>query len=693
MIRKFVAVVIFSFVLGLSAWAQNPPAQTPPAQTPPPGVLVQGGRPGGAGNLTVWAPHTVNAEPIDTDLIAKIKAEGMERSKIMWIEHYLTDVYGPRPIGSPNHKAAADWAVKTMTSWGMKNAHLEPFTWNGEGWLPGKASGYITTPVKANLKFEAIPWSPSTNGTVSGEVVHIIAPESPTEAEFSAWLTNLAPRVKGGIVMVGPPVPVAVNFNEPQKRIPDEQAKASYLPPDPNAPARGGRGGGPGGAPGGPGRGGNRGGAPAPAAEGRLTAQQVTQRINAMLADNPPALRLTEGSAGDARRVPGVIVAQNGAGQRYTQAQQLSPGVILRYDDYGRIARIIADGTPVSVEFNVQNQYYPEGSTSYVTVGEIPGTDKADEVVMLGGHLDSWTSATGATDNAIGCAIMLEAARILQTVGAKPRRTIRVALWSGEEEGLYGSLAYVKNHFGSAENPKPDFGKLDAYWNIDDGTGRVRGASIFGPPEAGIILAQLVKPFEEWGIYGASATTSRSQGGSDNGAFNEAGLPGIGARQDPIEYNSTTWHTNLDTYERIVPDDVMKNAVITASVVYHLANRDKMIPRFAADAMPALPGGRGGGGGGRGNAAPTAQPHLYAAAKNKPLAVKAPGLLPVVPADAPPQTAAVTSPPAHGKLELKADGSFVYTPSKDFTGTDTFTYTVTAGGATSATGTVTVTVK
>ena len=153
-----------------------------------------------------------------------------------------------------------------------------------------------------------------------------------------------------------------------------------------------------------------------------------------------------------------------------------------------------------------------------MTVGEIPGTDKADEVVMLGGHLDSWTSATGATDNAIGCAIMMEAARILETIEAKPRRTIRVALWSGEEEGLLGSFDYVKRHFGSAEAPLPDFAKLDAYWNIDDGTGRVRGASIFGPPEAAAVLGQFFKPFEEWGIYGASASTARVEGGSDNGA-------------------------------------------------------------------------------------------------------------------------------------------------------------------------------
>ena len=527
-------------------------------------------------------------ERIDNDLNAKIRAEGLDHSKIMWIEHELTDVYGPRPIGSPNHVAAANWAVKTMTSWGMKNAHLEPFTWRGVGWLPGKASGYITSPVKANLKFEAVPWSPSTKGTVSGEVVSIVPPNEPTDGELTAFLSSYASRVRGGIVMIGAAPIVPVNFNERPKRTPDEDARARYSN-DPNAAGRGGRGGGPGG-PGG-GRGGR--GAQAPLAEGHLSAQQVNQRITAFLRDNVPALRLVAQGGG---RIPGVIVAQNGAGQIYNDTTPQPPAVILRTDDYGRIFRIIADGTPVSVEFNVQNQYFPEGKTSYVTVAEIPGTDKSDEVVMMGGHLDSWTSATGATDNAIGCAIMMEAARILMATGARPRRTIRVALWSGEEEGLLGSFAYVKDHFGSAEEPGKDFNKLDAYWNIDDGTGRVRGASVFGPPAAAAIIAQYFKPFEEWGIYGANPTTARVEGGSDNGAFAVAGLPGIGTQQDQIEYNSTTWHTNLDTYERIVPDDVMRNAVITASLMIHLANRDQMLPRFTPVEMPAVPPARRPGG-------------------------------------------------------------------------------------------------
>jgi carboxypeptidase Q len=319
----------------------------------------------------------------------------------MWIEHMLTDVYGPRPIGSPNHVAAANWAVKTMTSWGMKNAHLEPFTWRGVGWLPGKASGYMTAPVKANLKFEAVPWSPSTKGTVRGDVVSLVPPTAPTEEELNGYLASMASKVKGGIVLVGTPPNTPVDFNERPKRTPDDQVRERYAPVDPNAPAGGGRGG----------RGGTRGGrGGAPVPEGHLSSQQVNQRVTAFFRENMPALRMQATGAG---RIPGVIVAQNGAGQIYNDTTPQPPAVILRNDDFGRMYRIIQDGTPVSVEFNVQNEYFPQGKTSYVTVAEIPGTDKADEVVMLGGHLDSWTSATGATDNAIGCAIMMEAARIL----------------------------------------------------------------------------------------------------------------------------------------------------------------------------------------------------------------------------------------------------------------------------------------
>jgi Zn-dependent M28 family amino/carboxypeptidase len=320
----------------------------------------------------------------------------------------------------------------------------------------------------------------------------------------------------------------------------------------------------------------------------RLNAGQVTSMINDFVLKSGAALRVN-----DAGREFGQIRAFNGA--NYDPARNL-PTVVLRNEDYGRITRILADGTPVTLEFNIQNQTYPAGKTSYNAVAEIPGSDKADEVVMLGGHLDSWHSATGATDNAIGCAVMMEAARILQAIGVKPRRTIRVALWGGEEEGLLGSKAYVAQHFGTAENPKPEFAKFNGYFNVDGGTGRIRGGSVFGPPEAAQVLGQFFRQFEDLGVYGATATISRASGGTDSTSFNEAGLPGIGLGQDPIEYNSHTWHTNLDTYERIVEPDVKKSAVAIASALYHIAMRDQMLPRFTKETMPAPAGGGRGGG-------------------------------------------------------------------------------------------------
>src|SRR6185295_2533648 len=338
-----------------------------------------------------------------------------------------------------------------------------------------------------------------------------------------------------------------------------DQVKASYDPNNPNA-GRGGRGGGGGG-------GGARGGNQDP---NRMSATQVGEALDAWLIANGALVRL-----GDSPMAHGIIrVAQH----RGYDPTKTIPEVVLRNDDYGRIERLIAGGEDVKLEFNIVNHDYPEGKTSYNVVGEIPGTDKADEIVMLGGHLDSWQSATGATDNAIGSAIMIESARIIQALGLKPRRTIRVALWSGEEEGLLGSLAYVKQHFGTAEDPKPEWSKLDCYFNVDTGTGRIRGAGVFGPPAAAAVLRPVLAQFAEWGVAGVSATDSTS--------FNNAGLPGIGMAQDPIEYNSLTHHTNLDTYERIIPDDVQKAAAIIAAAVWHVANRDEMIPRFRKEAMP-----------------------------------------------------------------------------------------------------------
>ena len=379
------------------------------------------------------------------------------------------------------------------------------------------------------------------------------------------WIAATKDKVRGKIVLVGKAAVIPVNFDPPAKRRSDDQVKAQYDPNNPNG-GRGGRGGG--------GRGGR-----GPADPNRVTAVQEAEQIDAMLLNNGALLRIN-----DAARGEGIIVAQ---AHRAYDITKTVPTVILRNDDYGRVERLLDDGDDVKLQFNVVNHIYPEGKTSYNTIAEIPGTDKADEVVMLGGHLDSWHGGTGATDNAIGCSIMMEAARLIEALHLQPRRTVRVALWSGEEEGLLGSLAYVKQHFGTAEDPKPEWFKLDAYFNIDSGTGRPRGAGVFGPPEAAVALRGVFGLFTDWGVGGVSNTNSRATGGTDSTSFNNAGLPGVGLSQDPIEYNTMTHHTNLDTYERIIPDDVEKAAAIVAAAVWNVANRDQMIPRFTKETMPA----------------------------------------------------------------------------------------------------------
>jgi len=507
----------------------------------------------------------VFAQNGNADLLARIRKEAMERSQIMKTMHMFTDVYGPRLTGSPNHKSAAEWAVSQMTSWGLENAHLEPWDFGHPGWLNERLTAHIVSPVKDPLVCEVLAWTPGTKGTVQAKALQLVLPERPTQDQLTLFFNNQKSRVRGRIVLVGKQTIVPVNLTPPAKRQTDEQALQRYGPnprpfnfptpsptptPDPNAPKP-------------------------------LTNLQVAEQLDAFLLSNGVAIRVN-----DAGREFRQIRAFN---NRTFDVSKTVPTVVMSNEDYGRITRILADGTEVQLEFNIVNRVYPEGKTSFNTVAEIVGSDKADEVIMLGGHLDSWHAATGATDNAIGCAIMMEAARILKTLGVKPRRTIRVALWSGEEQGLLGSQAYVKQHFGMFEDPKSGYEKFGGYFNIDSGTGRVRGASVFGPPAVAAIMREILAPFKDDGIVGASASRSRNLGGSDNTSFSQAGLPGIGMGQDPIEYNSNTWHTNLDSYERILEDDVKKNAMVVAWSVYQLAMRDDLLPRFARSEMPARP--------------------------------------------------------------------------------------------------------
>jgi len=497
----------------------------------------------------------------DPQIGAKIRQEEEQHSQIMRTLHFLTDVYGPRLTGSPSLKAAGEWSIKTMESWGFTNGHLEPWDFGRTGWVNERFTAHVLSPVKDQLTCEVLAWTPGTDGVVTAQAYQMILPERPTPADLAAYLTSVKDQVTGKIVLVGKQVSVPVNFSPPAKRRDDQQVRAQY---DPNAAGQ-------------PGAGGGRGNQQEPARP-PMTAGQVDRQIDEFFVANNVKVRIN-----DAGREHGQIIAFNNRAYDVTKAV---PTVVMRNEDYGRIARILADGTPVELEFNIVNRVYPEGRTAYNTIAEIAGTDKKDEVVMLGGHLDSWQSATGATDNAIGCAMTMEAARILKAIGVKPRRTIRLALWSGEEEGLLGSQAYIKEHFGSFENPKPEFAAFAGYLNVDGGTGRLRGATVFGPAEAATVLRGALAPFEDLGVAGASTTRSRNLGGTDSTSFNNAGLPGIAFGQDPIEYNSHTHHTNLDNYERIVEADVKNGAIVIAGLLYELAMRDQMLPRFAKADMP-----------------------------------------------------------------------------------------------------------
>jgi len=525
-------------------------------------------------------PLAAVAQTGDTaDVYSRIRKEENENSKIMRVMHYLTDVYGPRLTGSENHVNAAKWAAAEMKNWGFDKAELEAWEFGHPGWQNGRNTGLMLSPQEDTLTYEVLAWTPSTKGPVTGEVVSLITPtfpsaenpqikQGPTQAELTAYLDSMKAAVKGKMVLVGLPAFIDQSTEPMPKHIPMEQLKCRMDPTKKPGEC------------GGPQFRGPQG--PRPAARpGALNAREVDEQLDKFLLDNGALVRINESQLDR-----GAVRAFN---NRSFDISKVIPTVVMRNEDFGRIYRILQDKTPVRLEFNLQSRVIPSGVTSYNLIGEIAGSDKKDEVIMLGGHLDSWHSATGATDNAIGCATMMEAARILKAIGVKPRRTIRVACWSGEEQGLLGSQAYVKSHFGSAEDPKPEFDKFGGYFNIDSGTGRVRAMTIFGPEEAAKVLGDALTPFEDLGFAGVTATKSRNLGGTDSTSFNHAGLPGIGGSQDPIEYFGVTWHTNLDTYERIIEPDAKASAIIFAAAVYTLAMRDELLPRFPKDQMPPLP--------------------------------------------------------------------------------------------------------
>jgi hypothetical protein len=487
-------------------------------------------------------------EKVDLDALYRIKDEGLQRSKVMEIESYLTDVYGPRLTGSPNMKEAGDWAMKTMRDWGLTNVHEEAWPF-GRGWQNQRFTANALTPRAYPLIAYPKAWTPGTNGPVTGEAVIAVIN---TDKDFDAFRGKLRGKFVLGTAMRDVPA----HFEAPGSRYNDaELADLSKQPP-----AGGGRG------------------------RGQFD-QTFTRKKTQFWIDEGVAAVL-DISRGDG----GTLFVQSG-GSRDAKDPPSPAQIVLAVEQYGRIWRTLEKKVPVTLQIDADNKFFDADLNSFNIVADLPGTDKADEVVMLGAHFDSWHTGTGATDNAAGSAVMMEAMRLLKTSGVKLRRTVRIGLWGGEEEGLLGSKEYIKAHYGDPATMalKPDHAKLAGYFNVDNGTGLIRGVYLQGNEAVAPIFQQWMEPFKNLGM---TTLTIRNTGGTDHLSYDAVGLPGFQFIQDEVEYNSRTHHSNMDVYERIQANDMMRNAVIVATFVMNTANRDDKLPRKPLP-KPTPPAGRG----------------------------------------------------------------------------------------------------
>jgi hypothetical protein len=486
-----------------------------------------------------------SSEPVDLEAITRIKAEGFDRTQVMEVAWWLTEVHGPRLTNSPQMRAAAEWTVGKAKEWGLANVALEPWGPNadfGRGWSNERTVLHVVKPTPWPVLAYPRAWTPGTNGAVTGDAV--LAPMT-SEADFAKYRGAL----KGRLVLLQAARSVAPLFDPPARRLTpqnlDDMQVQQVAPPQA----------GPGG-PGGPG------------------GQQFTAKRNAfLLAEGVIAVLEPANGRGDS----GSLLVGAG-GPRNPKDPPVPPQLAVATEHYNRIARLVERGQSVTLEADVRNTFHDADLNMYNIVAEIPGTEKVDEIVMLGAHFDSWHAGTGSVDNASGSAVMLEAMRILKQSGVRLRRTVRMALWTGEEQGLIGSRMYVRRHFADPADMKlkPAHGKLAAYFNMDNGTGQYRGVYLQGNEAVAPIFRAWMEPFANIGM---THLTIRNTGGTDHLAFNAVGLPGFQFIQDPVQYSSRTHHSNLDVYDQLIAADLMKNAVITAAFVYHTANREQLLPR------------------------------------------------------------------------------------------------------------------
>jgi hypothetical protein len=480
-------------------------------------------------------------ESTDTAMIAKIREEGMNHSQVKWIAHQITDIAGSRLTNSPGYHRAADWIKGLLQQWGLVNVKLEPWGEFGYGWSVERSYAAMKSPYYANFISYPSPWSGGTDGLKESSVFLI-------EKMDSAYITQHADQIKGHIVIaLRSDSVVDPNFKADASRYSDsalEHMTDQYM----------------------------------------ISRQMINMFLpqlikmvkirNLLFSTGALALLEMSDEAGDG------AVFVDGFGGYGKRDQPALPKLILEKEDYLRLQRLLLGGTPVKIELDIRTKYYGDDLNGYNVVAEIPGTDHGlkAQLVMLGGHLDSWQSATGATDNGAGCIVALEAIRILKSLHIQPKRTIRIALWGGEEQGLIGSFNYVKNHFGDPQDMKlkPEQKLVSAYYNLDNGTGKIRGIFNQGNEQVNPIFTKWLEPFHD---LGAATVTPHNTGSTDHLSFDAVGIPGFQFIQDPLDYETRTHHSNFDTYDHLEPDDLKQASTILAAFVYNTAMRNAMLPR------------------------------------------------------------------------------------------------------------------
>lgn len=494
-------------------------------------------------------------EKIDLQTIQKIKEEGLKNSKVLDYAVWLTDILGPRLTSSPSYKKATEWTINKLKEIGLQNVNAEPCGTVGRGWENVKAYAAMTSPSYSHLTISPKAWTGSTDGFIKGKAILL-------DIQKEEDLEKYKGKLEDAIILSAPARELQEHFTPDARRYSDQDLEEMKKPLAPR---------------------------PQQAAQPNQQAQQqrraapsgrvlLQSKINAMLAEEEAALIL-EPSRGDY----GTLFTSSSSGRKIGTPEGIAQAVV-SVEQYNRMVRILEKGVPVQLEAEIENKFYESDSLGYNIVGEIPGTDPVlkDEIVMLGGHFDAWHGGTGASDNASGVAVCMEALRILKALNIQPKRTIRIGLWDAEEIGLVGSRNYVNAHFFNRNEKKmlPDYDKFSVYFNYDNGTGKIRGIYAQGNESAVPIFDAWLKPLND---LGATTVTIRNTGGTDHQSFDGAGLPGFQFIQDPISYDTRIHHTTMDTFDHIVKEDLIQSATVMAVFIYNAAMREGKFPRKAFD--------------------------------------------------------------------------------------------------------------